>query len=275
MNQSKSLFIVGINGFLGQQLRLYFSDLGWQVWGSTSRPEKTREIFFDFNVPQKFDPPQNVSVVIYCSFLISDGFGQAQRDNNFFALKILREEIFPASAHHIFISSLSAASGATHYGKSKKVCESIFEGDLIIRPGLIVGNGGLYQVLKKQIGALPVFPLVASGSQVVFTIQLEELLDFIWKCITEKTKGSFFAFSSENLTFKEMCLKIRGTKRIPFFLPIPLLPLLCILRVLSLARINKAHFFLERLQGLNENAVLAKTKENVENVFLAGPIKHW
>src|SRR6185436_18345529 len=78
----------------------------------------------------------------------------------------------------VFLSSLSAHDSAeSHYGRHKRQLEGIFDParDLVIRPGLTLGNGGLARSIFDTIKGHRIVPLVGGGRQPVYTIGIADL----------------------------------------------------------------------------------------------------
>lgn len=79
----------------------------------------------------------------------------------------------------LFFSSYSAGSHATSlYGRSKLEIEKDLENRtdvVIVRPGLVLGEGGIYGKIAKISRTLPIIPLPDGGRGVVPVIEIDDL----------------------------------------------------------------------------------------------------
>ena len=82
----------------------------------------------------------------------------------------------------IFVSSYSARQDAvSEYGKTKYALESFFseENGIILRPGLVLGNGGLFKRMVRLVLNFPVLPLLDGGVRPVPIIDVDTLCQAI------------------------------------------------------------------------------------------------
>ncbi|HLO42682.1 MAG TPA: NAD-dependent epimerase/dehydratase family protein [Leadbetterella sp.] len=125
---------------------------------------------------------------------------------------------------YIFISSFAAASPVTdsYYGKSKLAVETFFKDDLIIRPALVLGTGGLFGRLQTQLSKTKFMPLLNRGKQIIQTILLEDLVESSIFLMENQAKGIFHLAHPEKIFYKDFISKIaRKQKKEAFFLSIP------------------------------------------------------
>jgi nucleoside-diphosphate-sugar epimerase len=82
-------------------------------------------------------------------------------------------------SRQIFFSSCSAGPHARSlYGKTKLAIErdlAVYPGVIIIRPGLVLGEGGIYGRIKRFVNISPVIPLPDGGYHKVPIISIERL----------------------------------------------------------------------------------------------------
>ena len=84
------------------------------------------------------------------------------------------------AAPFIFMSSLSSSfEAANQYGRIKFLAESMLsqQGDFILRPGTVIGEGnaGFYNLLKRTLATLSVFPVVRTPPWLHFS-DIDELI---------------------------------------------------------------------------------------------------
>ena len=81
----------------------------------------------------------------------------------------------------LFFSSYSSGEHASSiYGRTKFAIEKAIQhvpGMVIVRPGLVLGNGGLYGRIRKWARVLPIVPLPDGGRGTVPVIDIEKLCD--------------------------------------------------------------------------------------------------
>jgi uncharacterized protein YbjT (DUF2867 family) len=104
----------------------------------------------------------------------------------------MRNAAHATGAHFVFISSMSAHSGAlSSYGCSKWRVEKELNllTDTIIKPGLIVGSGGIYARIRTSLLRLPVVPLFYGGRQLIQPISLYDLVPAVWSTVLNARTG--------------------------------------------------------------------------------------
>jgi len=82
----------------------------------------------------------------------------------------------------VFISSLSAhPASPSEYGRTKHEVESLLmpRGGAVVRPGLVVGGGGLFGALVQLVRRLPVLPVPGGRTVRVFLTALDDLVEVI------------------------------------------------------------------------------------------------
>jgi uncharacterized protein YbjT (DUF2867 family) len=81
----------------------------------------------------------------------------------------------------LYFSSYSAGEHARSlYGKTKLAIERALEGDediVIARPGLVIGEGGIYGRIRKWAQRLPIIPLPDGGEDKIPVITIDDLCE--------------------------------------------------------------------------------------------------
>jgi nucleoside-diphosphate-sugar epimerase len=189
--------LTGADGFLGRHLVRTFRARGWEVTGlvrdpgrKTLTPIDDGVRYFHYAFPSDLDPAafaRPVDVTVHCAFAM-----KALRESygvNRAAAAFLRSQ--PAG-HFLFISSMSAHEGAESlYGREKLWIERTLDParDLAIRPGFIIGDGGVFQNLAQSIRKLPVIPLFYGGGQPIQTVHVDDLCAAIEHAIASNLTG--------------------------------------------------------------------------------------
>jgi nucleoside-diphosphate-sugar epimerase len=121
----------------------------------------------------------------------------------------------------VFLSSFSARPGAdSEYGQTKFEIEPMFR--TVLRPGLVMGEGGVYQKQRAALLRMPVVPVIGDGLQPTAVIGVGHFLDAATIVIEEERTGAFNLFYEKQPSYRELVCGIKaeaGQRTI--FLPIP------------------------------------------------------
>ena len=143
----------------------------------------------------------------------------------------------------LYFSSYSAGPHASSiYGRTKYSLEQSLtaSGDVtIIRPGLVVGGGGLYGRIEKIARLLPLIPLPDGGEGLVPVIGIDRLCRETIRLAGESTgTAAFNLFEPRLRTLREVVLEsARQNGRSPVILPIPSKAAVGVLTLLEFLRI--------------------------------------
>ena len=149
------------------------------------------------------------------------------------------------SAHDAALSS---------YGQTKLVVEQSLDPrrDLVIRPGFVIGPGGVFGRLVQMIRSLPVIPLFYGGRQRIQTIHIEDLLVGILKALETDQVGLLLLGEESPVMLREFYGQIAtlaGRKK-PM-IPVPGFLALALLRMAEVFRM-RLPFTTENLLGLKQ-----------------------
>jgi nucleoside-diphosphate-sugar epimerase len=271
--------ITGANGFLGSFLCNYFQKKNWNVTAlahrfplGNSAPQeesggKVRYHLFNLSQPPDEEILENTDCLIHCAY------AKASKGSTNFSLnaegtkRLLQLSRNCGVKKNIFISSLASQEDALSvYGRQKYACEQFFRqpGDLILRPGLIIGNGGLYGQMRSYLKKSRFLPLISGGTQAMQTIQINELANTIELCIQNNVSGTFSLASTEKLTYKEFYRILCSNLQVkPVFISIPYSILYAFLSLSETLKIplpvNRENLLgLKKMTYINTGADLAK-----------------
>jgi NADH dehydrogenase len=127
----------------------------------------------------------------------------------------------------LFFSSYSSGEHASSiYGRTKFAIEKAIEhipGVVIVRPGLVLGNGGLYGRIRKWARVLPVVPLPDGGSGTLPGIDIEKLCDLSLNlALSAAAPKEANLFEAELKSLRQLVLDAAAQcQRTPWILPIP------------------------------------------------------
>ena len=143
----------------------------------------------------------------------------------------------------LFITSYSAGEHArSRYGKTKDVLENALRMDkrtIIVRPGLVLGDGGIYGKIVRFVRKSPLVPLPDGGSGYVTIITIERLCDEIARLCTASDPEQFAnLFELQEVTLKNLVKKVASeVGRRPLFVSVPISLALPIIRILESLKI--------------------------------------
>ncbi len=222
--------ITGANGFIGAHLVDYFLTRGWHVRALMRnerlepRPGLSVEPF-DLASLNHFPNLAGCDALIHCAYVKKqrDGYaGNINLDGTRHLYEIAKRA---GVKKFIFFSSLSAHEHAvSEYGKTKLAIEKLLDSqkDLILKPGLVLGHGGLFGSILRMIRSLPMLPLVDGGNQLLQAIDIEDLAKCVEVGIHKNISGTHTLIADTDFTLRDMAELIRELlKRRMLFLSPP------------------------------------------------------
>jgi nucleoside-diphosphate-sugar epimerase len=226
-----NIFITGLRGFIAGHLSQYLKEQGCSVSGSTSQPGKPEgdqrlggKVFsHTLGDPVEESIFSGMDVVVHCAHDFQKG---ALNKNVEGTIALAEAAKRLGVKRQIFISSLSSRPDAqSEYGKSKFAAESYFKerGGNIIRPGTVLGKGGIFGKMVQMVKTFPVVPLIDGGSSRMYIIGLEDLCRCLGRIIENRDDGlEYNLYYPQKVTLKEMLVAIKGLSgRHTLLFPIP------------------------------------------------------
>jgi nucleoside-diphosphate-sugar epimerase len=169
---------------------------------------------------------------------------------------------------NIFLSSMSArATALSHYGRQKYEIEKLFDtsNDTVIRPGLVLGNGGLFSEMVKFIRGRKLVPLINGGKQPLQTVHIDDLVTSIDAVIEKNLPGSFTVAEPVPVEYREFWRVLGETIGVrPVFVPVPSFVISAALKVFAIMRV-KIPISKENLLGL-KSLIFIETKADLEKL---------
>jgi nucleoside-diphosphate-sugar epimerase len=107
----------------------------------------------------------------------------------------------------VFLSSLSAHPGArSHYGQSKLAIQEALDPneDLILRPGLVIGRGGLFQRMLNVMKSTRFLPLIDGGRQPIQTVSIDDLCRVLKALLAAEATGPYNVASDQNISLLQL-----------------------------------------------------------------------
>lgn len=233
--------ITGSNGFVGSALKNACIQQGMQPIGLCRTPKANNDIFFDLTIPKTFENiPKDVKAIVHAAYTT-----QAKDLKQAYAANIDGSTALFDFCHKvhipiIFVSSCSAHENAkSFYGKSKYQLETYLRPtDTIIRPGFVIGDGGIYKRLENSINTLKFVPLFWGGKQFIQIIHLDDLVQSIVLALKKNCTGAYTIAHPTAYPIEIFYQQIFKTLKLsPKFLKLPGDITLTILRVTEFLKI--------------------------------------
>jgi NAD dependent epimerase/dehydratase family enzyme len=258
LNTKSHIIITGASGFLGKKLLAFFFERGHTVTALTRTlpQEKNQNInYVKYDMLSEID--KNISfkdaVIIHTAYTKEEHLPDI---NLLAAERLLKKAVTETARQCIFISSLSATSGSgSYYAKQKKAVENLFQqaSQTCIRPGLIIGNGGLFQQTVDFIQRFGVLPLFNGGKQNVYYIGVEDLAKCMDELISQNKSGCYYALHAEPIPYAAFYKRVANClNRRVYMIPVPIW-ILKVISFLPFSKITK-----DNVKGLNAVPELEK-----------------
>jgi nucleoside-diphosphate-sugar epimerase len=212
MSNSKPILVLtGATGFIGKHISNYFVNIGWYVIALVRNiPNKNEEniCYIKYDLVSEID----VSLPNQFDAFIHAGYLKQENGNDAFALNINAVEKLRKGLSNkqvgakLFLSSLSAdQNAASVYGRQKMAIEELFlkENGIVIRAGLVLGEGGLFGIMENYLRTKNKIPLFGSGKQPIQTVYIDDLVLAIEKIISKKLTGKLVVACNEAVTYRD------------------------------------------------------------------------
>jgi nucleoside-diphosphate-sugar epimerase len=233
--EKPGVIITGANGFIGSHLVKHFQQKNWKVLALVHNLPSTKLSdveYFQYDLANQIDetPFTKANYLIHCAYIKYDISSKV--DSNQININGTKQLISLSKKYsltqNIFLSSMSAqAQAESNYGKQKFTLEKFFTGknDLVIRPGLVLGSGGLFGQMSEFLKKNPFIPLIDGGKQPLQTVSIDDLVKAIDIGIEKKLSGNYTIAETNAVSYqdfyKALCEKL-GVKAtfisVPYFL---------------------------------------------------------
>ncbi len=241
--------ITGSNGFIGSTLRQAFVQKGIDVIGLCRKPCLENDIVFDLTDITTFSKiPEDVDTVIHTAYTTTAKDLQQAFQANITGSKALFDYCHARNIRIIFLSSCSAhANAQSFYGKSKYQLEGhLNSNDTIIRPGFVIGDGGIYKRLEQSLIKLKIAPLFWGGQQPLQIIHLDDLITGIINAYFQNKTGTYNLVHPTSFPLQEFYRQIFIKQKLtPRFIRLP--------GTITLVALKVAEFFKIPLPLTSEN----------------------
>jgi nucleoside-diphosphate-sugar epimerase len=218
--------ITGAGGFLGTALAQRLLASGMEVHAlGRNRPALAGVTWHVYDLAGPVPAiVTDADVIVHAAFAMGASRPELER-LNISAAEKLREAARRHQRHFVFISSMSAhAEAVSSYGRAKWRIEQALDParDAIVRPGLIIGAGGVYARMLDTLCRAPVVPVFYGGTQPVQPVALDDLVTGLQRIIDGRVAGAFNLGLAEPITIRELyrrMLAAAGRRRM--LVPLP------------------------------------------------------
>jgi len=227
-----AVIITGANGFIGNELVHYFAERQYKVYAlaRNTPPEMPANAeFIQYDLAKEILNEyifSRADFVIHCAYAKHSGKKNDIDMTNVLGAKRLVDVVKKYNVKKVvFLSSLSAHEGAlSYYGNHKMFLEDVFNtgNNLILKPGLVIGNGGLYKTIAEIISKSKFIPMIGGGGQPVHSVYIDDLANIILTGLENDTRGIYPVGEPVAITMKEFYKAVSsklGKKSV--FVPFP------------------------------------------------------
>lgn len=225
-----SIAVTGANGLIGAAVLRRFTAKGWKSIGLVRDPAslppgaEARPYDLAGAVPSL----AGADWLVHAAHAVGD-----ERVNLDGTQRLVDRARADGVRRTLFFSSLAAHAEATSaYGRHKLACEPLF--DAVIRPGLVLGDGGLVRRTAAFMRRRHVAPLIAGGRQPLQTVGVDDLVTAVERVADGDRTGVLTVADPSRTTYRDVYTAIARALGVRVvFVPVPYGPLEAALRAAS------------------------------------------
>lgn len=255
LNNNTNIIITGANGFIGSSFLNYFSTHGYKTIAlvrSTPKSKLKNVDYYHYELGSEIPEVllNSNTIFIHCAYSKPT---KSIIDYNLSSLEKLIKQTKKIDAFkNVFISSINAEENSnSYYSKIKLLSEQKFDesNDLILRPSLVIGNGGVFLNSINMVERIKILPYIEDGKQPIYFVDIEDLIEYTIQCLKADESGIHVVSNPSPIFYKEFYRLFLQKKNIQFIpLKIPVWLFKFIILVLSITR--KPKITQENLDGL-------------------------
>jgi nucleoside-diphosphate-sugar epimerase len=219
------LFLTGVGGFIGGHLAAHWAALGHEVHGAShsgaALPHLRSVVPFQLGKGIPAAEFAGVEMVVHLAYDRAAGLAV-----NFDGTKKIYTTARAAGVpRQMLVSSYSARPDSlSEYGRLKYDLElrCMNFPDLIVRPGLVVGDGGLFHRNMRKILSTAVMPLLDGGRDLLPVVAIDDLVAAV-TVLLDGHRGPYNLFNPELVTMRRFIQTINRTAHHrAFYFDVPL-----------------------------------------------------
>lgn len=272
-----TIAITGASGFVGTELVRHFTNKGWRVIALVRQPAAHKPgpslsyAVYDISKPLDKTVLQDIDYIVHTAYIKQDRqHADALEVNVAGAKRLIEASDTKRLKKRVFISSMSAHKSATSvYALQKLAIEKLFspKRDVSLRPGLVIGNGGIVKNMAQFMKTKHMVPLVGGGQQPLQIIAVKDLAKAVEQALTLPVRGTFTVATSQVYTYRQFYEAL--SKRIHtkvLFVPIPLSLLLAVMWLVNFLHLPVS-FTGDNVRGL-QNLRASDNRKDLEELGL-------
>lgn len=194
-----TIAVSGASGFLGAAICEHLARGGSAIRALVRdplAPSRARFARHRCDLPDAIDEAafEGADVLVHCAWETRFRDPKRSRLVNVEGSRRLFDAARRRGLRIVFVSSLSAHEDAVSpYGRTKLEVEAMLdpERDSVVRPGTIVGEGGVFWRQASSVARLPFIPLFYGGKQEFQTVALVDLCEAIHRIVAGGHAGLF------------------------------------------------------------------------------------
>jgi len=198
--------ITGANGFIGSYLTTYLREHGHEVEEWVRQPKNNTQRLYNLAITESIPSLTNLDALVHTAYIAYDKRDQPNAaELNIKGTLALEAACRAKGIQFIFLSSLSAHEMAVSiYGKHKLALENSLDlnNSLVLKLGLVIGKGGLFQRMVDTILRIPILPLPDGGKQSVQIVAISDVAKTIEKCAGERRRGRYLLAHPDKCSIK-------------------------------------------------------------------------
>lgn len=210
----------------------FFLEKGWKVVGLCRNPplqdaSHPNLSFLAYSLEKGLQSNhlEGVDVLLHLAFLPASSKAPKSTEINLAEVQNLGRIAKTSSIQIVYFSSMSAHPKAeSQYGKHKYEAEQLLKDKpiLVLKPGLVLGKGGMLEKMKGLMLKSPIIPLVDGGNQPVQTLSLADLCEATYTLVMQNEIGVWPLAESNPTNMLNLYKAIAEFMRIkPYFLSFP------------------------------------------------------
>jgi nucleoside-diphosphate-sugar epimerase len=240
-----SVLVTGANGFIGSVLAQHFAAQGMRVIGAMRHPSAAppkglaRACAWSLGDPATPEMLKGITSVVHLAHDFTPGSEALNFDGT---LSLVRAARASGVSYQVYCSSYSAhADARSEYGRTKYRIEAacITEGCAIVRPGLVIGDGGLYRRMARIVAKLPVVPVIGGKSAIAPVVSAADLARCMTALLRDSRPGTFNLFAPDLVKLRDLLdCTARALHVRRMLVPLPAGPLLRVLLIAEAVGLN-------------------------------------
>jgi nucleoside-diphosphate-sugar epimerase len=258
----KNIIITGARGFIAQHIAKILKDEGFYIIGISRKtglvPNFDETFYGSLGEPLRdvYDK-YNIDVVIHCAYDIRDVDDMRNAAGTYvWADQAEKNNV----GMQIFMSSISACEDAiAPYGQKKYELERWFldHNHIILRLGLVTGNGGLFGRIISTVKKSPVIPLINGGKVATYVTDVDTLSRIVSETVQGKNKVERGRIWFLQQTFPHLFVDIlkeiqRQSGLFRIFIPVPYFLALAALTIIEKIKFLKLGLNTNNLRGMKQ-----------------------